>query len=730
MLLRSIDGVIMNRPTEQKSNSTKTQDNSYHNPSQAFNLPANLATMNGGIFAQQSGNINAPNLFKTYQDTNQMGGLDGAVQQPTKFQTQGLQSEVSHLGLPAGATQMGILPDGAALISYGGAGWRSFLNGGQTIMEPLQVQTPFFPSVNYSTDPYTQMTIGAQIFSPFNTYPTAQHHGGNEVFGSSLCYPDTRLHQPDAINRSDDDSCLHDLWSSQLTNVDKHLALHGRELPQKEHETLVALRKQLVQGLDNLRLSKDNKTVSNSASLLAFASQGQSGWAMHQDTKEGPGTPFGMPLGERDGENSPTAPITAKKTCFQPAGQGANNRPQVPQTPTNRYLSPDAPPFIPSSNGKAMTNQTDKGRLWNTIVPQARRHGSDQINDSSSLLVQAQIDLGKTRRSSRTSFMPVSNKEPAPSTKLNSNTPRKGTRNVSSSELSAPEPIPIVYEDEARYADERHVNPIGEPKRYCSTVAEFQEVIRQVREQARLHGCAGGQSKDPEYDAEQDIRWAMADYDPIPLPGLTVDHIQNPRPWSWHDSVFNVRRMDNIYGEEGIGPCAWDAEDSTSAKDSSLPVRAAHGRSNGTGAYGNDPKATATSLTANTLSNTTLSPSVDLQAKPAEAGCSNGTRLQVHGEKRLTNNWGSNSTSVEATPRSRQRSVEFAPQTPARSVQLDKARLDQAQRGYSTGQQRFHSPLKTSTPPKYKPHDPFASPNWGSPKNSRGRSSGDMASTQ
>ncbi|KAL9594612.1 MAG: hypothetical protein Q9219_006942 [cf. Caloplaca sp. 3 TL-2023] len=103
------------------------------------------------------------------------------------------------------------------------------------------------------------------------------------------------------------------------------------------------------------------------------------------------------------------------------------------------------------------------------------------------------------------------------------------------------DPLPTVTLADVEYTNRLDFNPQNGPKLYCTTIGEFQEVLRRVREQASMYGCQGGQSKDPAYDAEQDVRWAMADGEPIPLPKSPADHVANPRPWSWDDSAFNPR---------------------------------------------------------------------------------------------------------------------------------------------------------------------------------------------
>ena len=101
---------------------------------------------------------------------------------------------------------------------------------------------------------------------------------------------------------------------------------------------------------------------------------------------------------------------------------------------------------------------------------------------------------------------------------------------------------PIVHPDDANYCDEMGFNNPTMPKQFCTHPLEFVEVLKAVREQARRHGCTGGQSKDPSYDAEQDVRWAMQDKLPIPLASMNPEYFAKPSPWDWSNSVFNIRQ--------------------------------------------------------------------------------------------------------------------------------------------------------------------------------------------
>ena len=99
----------------------------------------------------------------------------------------------------------------------------------------------------------------------------------------------------------------------------------------------------------------------------------------------------------------------------------------------------------------------------------------------------------------------------------------------------------LVLNADAAYCARLGFNNPSEPKQFCTEPWEFTMVIKAAHDQARRYGCEGGQSKDPEWDAEQDIRWAMQDELPIPL----VPEILNQEcegPWNWANSYYNVRK--------------------------------------------------------------------------------------------------------------------------------------------------------------------------------------------
>ena len=182
-------------------------------------------------------------------------------------------------------------------------------------------------------------------------------------------------------------------------------------------------------------------------------------------------------------------------------------------------LSPAAAPFVPCNLRNARPENVTRRTLENVAnAAIARRENTSNVHDPSK------------------GMHVTSHREESSSSVL---------------DPSDPAMREIDHED-IEYAARYLYNWPYDQKLYCTTVAEFQEAVKQVREQARRHGCLGGQSKDPAYDAEQDIWWAICDRDPIPLPPAIPDYVTKPRPWNWEDSVFNFRR--NGTNSAGQGP--------------------------------------------------------------------------------------------------------------------------------------------------------------------------------
>ena len=275
----------------------------------------------------------------------------------------------------------------------------------------------------------------------------------------------------------------------QLTNLDKHLALYHFDITPAERAGLVAQRRYLVEAIDRIRVSKG--TSKPSAPLIA-------------PTLDVPITP--LPTSNSDYLQNKGRSSYLHGTALRDHKRG-------------KGLSPAAVPFVPS-------------KIRKTSSETSTRHNLNIFANAA--LSRKEKALGAYDPSGSTQV--TSHREESTSSVLDPSDPAMRV---------------IDYQD-IEYAGRYLYNWELEKKTYCTTVAEFQEAIRQVREQARRYGCLGGQSKDPAYDAEQDLWWAICDRDPIPLPAKVPDHVSNPRSWNWEDSIFNFRVKGDSLPGRGI----------------------------------------------------------------------------------------------------------------------------------------------------------------------------------
>lgn len=396
---------------------------------------------------------------------------------------------------PPVTVPIAVLSDGSSLISCNGANYRTYWNGLGTVMEPLQ---------------YWQQPTGLQLFaacpqtsSNLSQYGLPIHfaHGPGNTgpltnITNDLRVPSSRktsssLFGPSVSGRETE-------LKSQLTNLDKHLALYHYEITPAERTEMVAQRRYFVEALDKIRVSREKEN--RSIPIIA------------------PHT--GLPI------TPPTKSSTDQKADIR--GADSHNK------STGKTLSPAALPFVPKGSWSGPFGLPQK----RTFSDQSTQYGDStasrrRANDEPNLKLKDMANTAIARKA-------LNMYDLSGSIQLKSH--EEGS---SSSVLDPSDPAMRVidYED-IEYASRYLFNWGLEKKTYCTTVTEFQEAIRRVRDQARRHGCFGGSSKDPAYDAEQDIWWAICDRDPIPLPAEVPDHFSNPRPWNWEDSAFNFRRKD------------------------------------------------------------------------------------------------------------------------------------------------------------------------------------------
>ena len=416
---------------------------------------------------------------------------------------------------PTALVPIAVFPDGSTLILYNGTNYRTYWNGMNLVMEPIN-------AAPLSTEP--------QSFSL--TYPESS----DSSFMNPVDQPVRVLNLPMALGSATNEShapLYHSNGSAevqaagreedmraQLSNLDKHLALYHYNITPAERTAFIAQRRHLVEEIDKRRASREQtkRTIPIVSPITgASAVPGtKSGSTTQENTTVARGT--------RDGFHK-LAPTKEKQST--------------------KCLSPAAQPFIPMS-------------MQNSVPPNSKfRSSSEQIHRPK---LEAPRVGYSTLKIKDVATAAMNRKGKIPQAQQQ-NIPVISHRAVSSSSsvLDPSDPAMRIIEfEDIEYAARYLYNWGHDKKTYCTTLEEFQEAIRRVREQARMYGCAGGSSKDPAYDAEQDLWWAICDRDPIPLPTDIPDHITNPRPWNWNNSAFNYRRQ----GAPSAGPACEHARNS------------------------------------------------------------------------------------------------------------------------------------------------------------------------
>ena len=393
---------------------------------------------------------------------------------------------------PAIQTQTSVVPlamlsDGSTLVSYNGMSYRASWNGTNTCMEPLQTLQPPVDQ-QYYPQAYPQVYASN---SQYGVVPQASVPSVALASATNVARPD--ISKADLFLQNEAQGSDELSLKAKLTNLDEHLALHHYDITPVDRASLIGQRIYLVAELDRIRLSK---------------------------TKPKHKIPIVAPA-------VPGVPVTP---AAQPSS-GPQNNPVSKGGTMSKHLSPAAPPFVPrsalepssTSFGMRTTSQQSKHQRIGLPAP------AKEVDTAST----ARVNVKPSAWASH-----ADNKAPPQSTERKSH--NEASSSSSALDPSDPAMRVIEYKD-IEYAARYLYNWTKDTKTYCTTVSEFQEAIRRVREQARLYGCAGGQSKDPAYDAEQDLWWAICDRDPIPLPSEIPDHVANPRPWNWNDSAFNYR---------------------------------------------------------------------------------------------------------------------------------------------------------------------------------------------
>ena len=422
-------------------------------------------------------------------------------------------------------TTLGVFPDGTSLISCNGVFYRCYWNGITTIMEPISMSQPLSFShetaMNYLTTPLDGYSHGSGLSG--SIVPDTTSKPAAVPFAGPPAIQEAHKSQPTDSTRNSIPPSEEVALKAHLANLDKHLALHHYDIGPAEKTQLVSRRKTLVEAIAKLRSNRQPQ-------------------------------PRMIPIVEtsQDGSRKTSAQNEVLDRIILETHQLDRSAFQVKSSNDNalfrKYLSPSAPAFVPKSvkesfpgnstlNPLSKESTAPKATKPLTSIRKVSGYGLDDVTSGKKSLQEP------SSSSESQPFLEVDPWDPA---------------------------MKIVPPSMILYAHKYGIISPGTSKKFCTTVEEFQEAIRRVREQARMWGCVGGNSKDPAYDAEEDIWYAIKDEYPIPLPTEIPDHITCPRPWNWYDSAFNVKATIepriNMRGDTFEDICLQPKKEATSAK--------------------------------------------------------------------------------------------------------------------------------------------------------------------
>lgn len=470
--------------------------------------------------------------------------------------------------LPPGARVLMNMPHGPAIVAVNNLLYEATSEGVNTILAPLQVMKPNAHLASAPPMYPAHATIPPIPMIPMQPMPLMNTTNRIPI---AFDQPPADV-QRQALHRQ------HETSRTTLEQLDKYVALHRSELGSHALAAIVAQRRQLVVKLDEIRVSKEQWEKGRSFGSHPFGEQPKqarpgfgfdSGFGNVRESQYVPG--IGLPaLSEASYFHGASFPPQSGSSIYDvatpvPAGyradtdgrstRGNTHGTEVQAWQQNSSYGPHNPAFdndasVSHFNSTGFHSGID-GRRTHGITPnveaKAWHHKAANFPQSSVFSIAP----------SSTSFSigpgPFLGQGTVPQTfgakPLVNNVSLNGFDNGPPNYGGAHQEttvLPLVTEQQASYADILALNPSFGLKKYCSTPAEFAEVIRRAREQAKLYGCLGYSINDPQYDAEQDVRWAMAEHDPIPLPKKVPDYFSNPRPWSWPSKTF---------GDETIGLC-------------------------------------------------------------------------------------------------------------------------------------------------------------------------------
>ena len=426
---------------------------------------------------------------------------------------------------PFTLTPVGVFPDGTALISCNGISYRCYWNGITTIMDPITTGQPP-PSANETTINYLPTEIGGSSYGSglyANIAPALIAQPPTLPCMGNPAVPSGQRSQPMDSTCKSTSSSEEIALKGHLTSLDKHLALHHYDIGPAEKTQLISSRKTLVEAIAKLR--SDREPLKQIIPIVAMSRDGNRKSSAHGEVAK----PIGYGI-------------------HQPNGNTIRDKSSHENKISKKCLSPSAPAFVPMHL---------KG-----CFPSSRTLSLSPNETTAVQVTKPSTAIGKP---SDDSLNEVTNGKHCLQKKSS------GNESEPYVEVDPWDPaMKIIPQSMIQYAQKYNGNSPGLGKKFCTTIEEFQEAIRRVREQARMWGCVGGNSKDPAYDAEEDIWYAIKDEYPIPLPTEIPDHITCPRPWNWYDSAFNVKATIepriNMRGDTFEDICLRPKAEATSAK--------------------------------------------------------------------------------------------------------------------------------------------------------------------
>ena len=438
--------------------------------------------------------------------TNQWGGPALPTLQPTLLAG---NSGFPPALYPFNQAQFGLLPpmtlgDRSIIHMQNGITYRSYFNGFNVVNEVLnptqQLGLATGPVMGGYPDQTTRSGFPNQeAYSQLND-PAASSTRIKESTGvSSELGVDNITKKALQIELEDQ--------KSRLTALDKHIALHRHRLSPLDYSTCVTQRKQFVGMIDSIRMKLDSSDLVN---VQGSSETSGSNAPRTHTIKTKTGTYIATNHGTYETYNYLPLPSVGQAS-------GASSRKQ------HGFRQPGAQPASAHLGEKARSHVTFRSGGLSPVAPSFVPSGANP-----SALQKASIS---DEKSPTVAF--YTNTRPSHVPLLTQDEQSQEGENTSGAVKGSPKFLDFCKRRQFSSADRR--------KLFCSTEDEFAAVIHRVREQAEMLGCKGGQSKDPAYDAEQDIRWAMADGDPIPLAEGLPEYFFNPRPWNWEDSEFNYR---------------------------------------------------------------------------------------------------------------------------------------------------------------------------------------------